>query len=107
MPEKKNDSLSEKKMEELNFTLKKINDQVCVTTKMKQKKKAREKQKVEKKENTKSDLIVIEDYSLKQNQTKRKYQIEKDEDDDLTLDDLKKKLLYKRIKIEKDYDIIL
>ena len=73
MPEKKNDSLLENKMEELNFTSEEINDQVCVTTKMKQKKKAREKQRVEKKENTKSDLIVIEDDSLKQKQKKTKY----------------------------------
>ena len=51
------------------------------------KKKACEKQWVEKKENAKSDLIVIEDDSLKQ---KKKYRIEEDEDDDLTLDDLKK-----------------
>ena len=38
MSEKKNDSLLENKMEELNFTSEEINDQVCVTTKMKQKK---------------------------------------------------------------------
>ena len=73
MPEKKNDSLLENKMKELNFTSEEINDQVCATTKMKQKKKAREKQRVEKKENTKSDLIVIEDDSLKQKQKKTKY----------------------------------
>ena len=39
MPEKKNDSLLEKKIEELNFTSEEINDQVCATTKMKRKKK--------------------------------------------------------------------
>ena len=39
MPEKKNDSLLENKMEELNFTSEEINDQVCATTKMKRKKK--------------------------------------------------------------------
>ena len=38
MPEKKNDSLFENKMEELNFTSKEINDQVYATTKIKQKK---------------------------------------------------------------------
>ena len=37
------------------------------------KKKAREKQRVEKKENAKSYLIVIEDDSLKQKQKKTKY----------------------------------
>ena len=37
------------------------------------KKKTREKQRVEKKKNTKSDLIVIEDDSLKQKQKKTKY----------------------------------
>ena len=39
MSEKKNDSLLENKMEELNFTSEEINDHVCATTKMKQKKK--------------------------------------------------------------------
>ena len=42
-----------------------------------------------------------------QTKNKRKDQIEEDEDDDLTLDDLKKKLLHKKIKIEKNYDMIL
>ena len=39
MPEKKNDSLLEKKMKELNFTSEEINYQVCATIKMKRKKK--------------------------------------------------------------------
>ena len=56
----------------------------------KTKKKIREKTKNGKKRNAESDLIVIEDDSLKQKQNKRKYQIEKDEDDDLTLGNLKK-----------------
>ena len=57
----------------MNFISEEINDQVCATTKMKRKKKAREKQRVEKKENVKSDLIVIEDDSLKQKQKKTEY----------------------------------
>ena len=73
MPDKKNDSLLENKMKELNFTSAEINDQVCAITKMKLKKKTREKQKVEKKESVKSDLIVIENDSLKQKQKKTKY----------------------------------
>ena len=44
---------------------------------------------------------MIEDDLPKQKQKKIKYQIEDDENNDLTLDDLKKKL-HKRIKIEKD-----
>ena len=39
MPEKENDSLSEKKIEELDFTSKEINDQTCTITKMKRKRK--------------------------------------------------------------------
>ena len=38
MPEKKNDSLLENKMKELNFTSAEINDQVCAITKIKRKK---------------------------------------------------------------------
>ena len=53
MPEKKNDSLLEKKIEELNFTSEEINDQVCATTKMKRKKKAYEKTKSGKEEKCK------------------------------------------------------
>ena len=45
---------------------------------------------MKKKENTESDLIMIEDDSVKRKQNKRKYQIKENEDDDLTLDDLKK-----------------
>ena len=45
---------------------------------------------MKKKENTESDLIVIEDDSLKRKQNKRKYQIKENKDDDLTLYDLKK-----------------
>ena len=65
MSGKKNDSLLEKKIEKLNFTSEEINDQVCAIIKMKRKKKLVKKQKVEKKENAESDLIVIEDDSLK------------------------------------------
>ena len=72
MSEKKNDSLLENKMKELNFTSKEINDQVCATTKMKQKKKL-VKNKEQKRENVKSDLIMIEDDSLKQKQKKTRY----------------------------------
>ena len=54
------------------------------------KKKLVKKQRVKKKKNAKYDLIMIEDDFLKQKQNKRKYQIEKDKDDDLTLDYLKK-----------------
>ena len=86
MAEKKNDSLPKKKIEELDFTLKEINDQACATTKMKQKRKL-----VKKKENAEFKLIIIEDDPPKKKQKKRKYQIKKDENDDLTLDDLKKK----------------
>ena len=71
MSEKKKDSLYEKKIEELNFTSEEINDQVCAIIKMKRKKKLVKKQKVEKKENAESDLIVIEDDSLKQKQKKK------------------------------------
>ena len=39
IPEKENNSLPEKKIEELDFTLEEINDQACTTTKMKQKRK--------------------------------------------------------------------
>ena len=39
MPEKENNSLPEKKIEELDFTSEEINDQACTTTKMKQKRK--------------------------------------------------------------------
>ena len=53
-------------------------------------KKLVKKQKVEKKKNAESDLIVIEYDSLKQKQNKRKCQIEEDKDDDLTLEVLKK-----------------
>ena len=56
------------------------------------------KQRVKKKENADSDLIVIEDDSLKQKQTKRKYQIKEDEDNDLTLDNLKKNFCIKELK---------
>ena len=97
MPEKKKDSLPEKKMEELNFTSEEINDQLYATTKMK-KKKLVKKQRVKKKENADSDLIVIEDDSLKQKQTKRKYQIKEDENNDLTLDNLKKNFCIKELK---------
>ena len=45
----------------------------------KTKKKLVKKRRVEKKENIESDLIVIEDDSLKQKQNKIKYQIEEDE----------------------------
>ena len=65
MSKKKNDLLLEKKIEELNFTSEEINDQACATTKMKRKRKLVKKQRVEKKENAESDLIVIEDDSLK------------------------------------------
>ena len=91
MPEKKNDSLSEKKIEELDFTLEEINDQACATTNMKRKRKLVKKQRVKKKENAKFDLIVIKDNPSKQKQKKKMYQIQEDEDDDLTLDDLNKK----------------
>ena len=80
----------DKKMEELNFTSEEINYQVCTTTKMKRKKKLVKKQRVKKNDKAKSDLIVIEHDPPKQKQKKIKYQIEKDEDDDLTLNDLKK-----------------
>ena len=51
MSEKKNDSLLEKKIEELNFTSEEINDQICATTKMKRNKKTHEKTKSEKIQN--------------------------------------------------------
>ena len=44
MSEKKNDSLLENKMKELNFTSEEINDQLCATTKMKQKKLGKNKE---------------------------------------------------------------
>ena len=51
IPEKKKHSMSKKKIEELNFTSKEINDQICATTKMKRKEKKKlvKKQIVEKK----------------------------------------------------------
>ena len=48
-------------MEEFDFTSNEINDQACATTKMKRKRKLLKKQRVKKKENAKSDLIVIKD----------------------------------------------
>ena len=59
------------------------------------------KQILEKKKNVEFDFIVIKDNSLKQKHKKRKYQIEENGDNDLTLDDLKK-TLHKKIKIEKN-----
>ena len=57
--------------ERIKFHFGKINDKVCATTKMKQKK-ILWKTKWGKKENAKSDLIVIEDDSLKQKTKEKK-----------------------------------